>query len=117
MYANSTADNLWADRSKARVLSLLQDRVAQAGVLAENCRSALAVIHKVMFPLNDQPDGLPTLLERFENGEAIYRFVRRHLHCGAQIALSFVRVHYPEVDMELVKTLPPMPSGRTDMTA
>jgi hypothetical protein len=69
-----------------------------------------------MFPLNDQPEGLPALLERFENGEATYRFVRRHLHCGAQVSLSFVQVHYPEVDMELVKTLPPMPSGRTDMT-
>jgi hypothetical protein len=85
-------------------------------VLANTYRSALVVIHKVMFPLNDQPDGLPTLLERFENGEAIYRFVRRHLQCGAQVALSFVWVHYPEVDMELVKTLPPTPSRRTDMT-
>jgi hypothetical protein len=69
-----------------------------------------------MFPLNDQPNGLPALLEWFENGEAIYHFVRRHLHCDAQVALSFVRVHYPEVDMELVKTLPPTPSGCTDMT-
>jgi hypothetical protein len=33
------------------------------------------------------------------------------------VALSFVRVHYPEVDMELVKKLPPMPSGRVDMAA
>jgi hypothetical protein len=69
-----------------------------------------------MFPLNDQPEGLPALLERFENGEATYRFVRRHLHCGAQVSLSFVQVHYPEVDMELVKTLPPTPSGHTEMT-
>jgi hypothetical protein len=70
-----------------------------------------------MFPLNDQPEGLPALLSQFENGEAIYRFVREHLRCGALVALSFVRVHYPEVDMELVKKLPPMPSGRVDMTA
>jgi hypothetical protein len=70
-----------------------------------------------MFPLNDQPDGLPTLLERFANREAIYHFVRRHLHCGAQVALSFVQVHYLEVDMELVKTFPPTPSGRIDMTS
>jgi hypothetical protein len=32
------------------------------------------------------------------------------------VALSFVLVHYPEVDMELVKNLPPTPSGRVDMT-
>jgi hypothetical protein len=83
-------------------LSLLQDRVAQAGVLAEFCRSTLAVIHKVMFPLNDQPGGLPSLLERFENGEAMYHFVHQHLLCGAQVALSFVRDRHPEVDMEAV---------------
>jgi hypothetical protein len=43
-----------------------------------------------MFPLNDQPDGLPALLGRFENGDAIYRFVREHLRYGALVALSFV---------------------------
>jgi hypothetical protein len=78
---------------------------------------ALAVVHQAMFPLNDQPDNLPALLRRFENGEAIYRFGREHLRCGALVALSFMRVHYPEVDMELVKKLPPMPRGHTDMIA
>jgi hypothetical protein len=115
-HANLIVENFWADQSKAELLSLLQDRISQDRVLAETCRSALAVVHKVMFPLNDQPDGLPALLRRFENGEAIYRFVRRHLHCGTQVALSFMRIQYPVVDMELVKRLPPTPSGRTDMT-
>jgi hypothetical protein len=57
------------------------------------------------------------LLGRFENGDAIYRFVREHLHCGALVALSFMRGCYPEVDMELVKMLPLTPSGRVDMDA
>jgi hypothetical protein len=70
-----------------------------------------------MLPLNDQPDGLPALLGRFENGEAIYLFIHEHLRCGALVALSFVRAHYPEVDMNLVKTLPPTPSGRGEMDA
>jgi hypothetical protein len=70
-----------------------------------------------MFPLNNQPEGLSDLLNRFENGEAIYGFVREHLRCGALVALSFVRVHYPEVDMELLKRLSPTPSGRVDMVA
>jgi hypothetical protein len=69
-----------------------------------------------MFPLNDQPSGLPDLLRRFKNGEAIYHFIHQHLQCGALVALSFVQVHYLEVDMKLVKRLPPTPSGRTDMT-
>jgi hypothetical protein len=68
-----------------------------------------------MFPLNNQPDGLPALLDRFENGDAVYRFIREHLRCGALVALSFVRIQYPEVGLELLKTLPPTPSGRVDM--
>jgi hypothetical protein len=116
-HANSVIDNFRADRSKAQTLIVLQDQISQATALAETCRAALATIHQVMLPLNDQPSSLPDLLRRFENGEAIYRFVRQHLRCGALVALSFMRVHYPEVNMKLVKTLPPTPSGRTDMTA
>jgi hypothetical protein len=114
-HANSIADSFWADRSKALKLTVLQDRIAQAGVLAEMSCSALALVHEAMFPLNNQPEGLPTLLDRFENGDAIYSFVREHLRCGALVALSFMRVHYPEIDLELLKTLPPTPSGCVDM--
>jgi hypothetical protein len=116
-HANSIADNFWADRSKAMKLTILQDRIAQAGVLAKTSRAALALVHEAMFPLNSQPDGLPALLDRFENGDAAYHFIREHLRCGALVALSFVRAHYPEVDLELVKMLPPTPSGRVDMDA
>jgi hypothetical protein len=114
-HANSIADNFWADRSKAMKLTILQDRIAQAGVLAETSRAALALVHEAMFPLNNQLDGLPVLLNRFENGDAVYCFIREHLRCGALVALSFVRSHYPEVDLELLKMLPPTPSGRVDM--
>jgi hypothetical protein len=83
--------------------------------LAESSRAALAIVHQVMFPLNDQPEGLSALLSHFEDGEAIYQFVCELLRCGALVALSFVRVHYPEVDMELLKSLPQTPSGRVDI--
>jgi hypothetical protein len=64
-HANSIADNFWADQSKALKLTILQDRIAQVGVLAEMSHSALALVHEVMFPLNNQPEGLPALLDRF----------------------------------------------------
>jgi hypothetical protein len=98
-------------------LTILQDRISQARELAETSRAALALVHQAMFPLNDQPDSLSALLSRFENGEAIYHFICEHFSCGALVALSFVRAHYPEVDMDLVKTLPPTPSGRVEMNA
>jgi hypothetical protein len=71
--------NFWADRSKAIKLTLLQDRVAQAGVLAETSQSTLALVHEAMFPLKNQPKGVSALLGRFENGNAVYSFVREHL--------------------------------------
>jgi hypothetical protein len=114
-FANSTADNFWANSVKARKLTVLQDWITQASALAESSSTALAVVHQVMFPLNNQPIGLSALLSRFEDGEAVYQFVREHLRCGALVALSFVRAHYPEVDMELLKGLPQTPSGRVDM--
>jgi hypothetical protein len=76
-------------------LTILQDRVSQAGELAETSRATLALVHQAMFPLNDQPDGLSALLGRFENSEAIYCFIREHLRCGALVALSYVRARYP----------------------
>jgi hypothetical protein len=114
-HANSIADSFWADRLKALKWTILLDRIAQGGVLAETSRSALTLVHEAMFPLNNQPEGLPALLDRFENGDAVYSFVREHLRCGALVALSFVCVHYPEIDLELLKMLPPTPSGRVDM--
>jgi hypothetical protein len=116
-HANLVADKFWSNRSKAMKLTVLQDRISQAGELAETSRAALALVHQAMFPLNDQPDGLSALLGRFENGKAIYRFIHEHLRCGALVALSFMRARYPEVDMDLVKTLPPTPSGHVEMDA
>jgi hypothetical protein len=116
-HANSITDNFWSTRPKAMKLTILQDRISQAGALAEMSHAALALVHKAMFPLNDRPDGLPSLLNRFENGEAIYRFIHEHLRCGTLVAHSFPRAHYPEVNMNLMKTLPPTPSGRVEMDA
>jgi hypothetical protein len=114
-HANSIADNFWANRSKAMKLTLLQDRIAQAGILAKTSRGALALVYEAMFPLNKQPEGLPALLERFENGSAVYSFIQEHLRSGAVVALAFVHAHYPEVNLELLKTPPLAPSGRFDM--
>jgi hypothetical protein len=74
-HANSIADSFWADRSKALKLTILQDRIAQAGVLAKMSRSALALVHEAIFPLNKQSEGLSALLDRLENGDAVYSFI------------------------------------------
>jgi hypothetical protein len=114
-HANSIADNFWANRSKAMKLTLLRDRIAQAGIMAEMSRGALALVYEAMFPLNKQPEGLPALLEQFENRSAVYSFVREHLRSEAVVALAFMHAHYPEIDLELLKTPPPSPIGRFNM--
>jgi hypothetical protein len=115
-HADPAADILWSDSNKGAVLALLQDRVAQAGKFLESCRAALALVYKVIFPLNRQPQSLGDLMRRFENGTAVYGFLKRCLFCGAQVALSFIRVRYPAVDMRVVGTLPATPSGVTLLT-
>jgi hypothetical protein len=52
-HANSIANNFWADRSKAMKLTILQDRIAQARVLAKTSHATLALMHEAMFPLNN----------------------------------------------------------------
>jgi hypothetical protein len=44
-FANSTADNFWANSAKARKLTVLQDWVTQASTLAKSSRAALAIVH------------------------------------------------------------------------
>jgi hypothetical protein len=44
-HANSVTDSFWANRSKAEALTVLQDQISQAGVQAETCHAALAIVH------------------------------------------------------------------------
>src|SRR5664279_999739 len=78
------APSFWLDRTKGFVLATLQDRVAQVRTFAESCRSALALVHSAMFPLNEQPQGFGALVRKFRNGEAIMGFVREQLVIGAR---------------------------------
>ena len=49
------------------------------------------MVHKALFPLDEQPRGLGALLARFRNGEAAHGFVCAQLVSGAIYALAFVR--------------------------
>jgi hypothetical protein len=64
----------------------------------ESCRIALDHVHHALFPLNDQPQGLWALLERFSHGAQITNFVRQQLVAGAPAALLCVRAHYRSLD-------------------
>jgi len=101
----------WLNRTRGYLLATLQDRVAQVRNLAESCKSALALVHRAMFPLNEQPRGFGALMRKFQNGEAIKGFVRAQLIAGAQVALAFARVHHPSLDLDEIGRGPPAPPG------
>ena len=88
---------------------MLHDRAWRVGLLMETCRSALARVHRALFPLNEQPQCLAALLTRFRDGKAIKKFVRDQLVGGANAALSFVRIHRPHLNLE--KKLEPLALG------
>ena len=91
---------------------MLQDRVGQVEVFFESCRSSLALVHSALFPLDEAPQGLAALMQKFRRGKAIRGFVREQLVAGARVALAFVRVHHPHVNLEVVgRGLPPAPGG------
>ena len=90
---------------------MLQDRVQQVGSLVESCRSALSMVHKALFPLDRQPQGLSALLSRFRNGEAAQGFIRSQLVSGAQYALALVRRRHPYLVLTGIERVPARPDG------
>ncbi|KAM0894989.1 hypothetical protein ACQ4PT_024141 [Festuca glaucescens] len=90
----------WSDRVKARVLALLLDRSWRAVLLLESCRGTLAKVHRAMFPHNEQPQGLPALLSRFQDGEAIQKMLRAQLVGGANMAFAYLRMHWSNFNFE-----------------
>ena len=68
-------------------------------------------MHKALFPLDEQPQGLGALLARFRNGEAAHGFVRAQLVSGAIYALAFVRRRHPYLCMTGMGEFPPQPDG------
>ena len=62
--------SFWSDNARGHVLAVLQDRVQQVVSFVGSCRSALLLVHKALFLLDEQPQRLGALMVRFRNGEA-----------------------------------------------
>ena len=103
--------SFWSDSAQGRVLAVLQDRVQQVVSFVGSCRSALSLVHKARFPLDEQPQGLGALMARFRNGEAAREFVRAQLVSGATNALAFVRRRHPYMCLTGIEEIPPRPDG------
>ena len=91
---------------------LFQDRVEQARKLLVRCRDCLDYFHNALFPLNPCPEGLLKLLEKFRDGSRIFKFIHREMISGAMSALAWVKVHYRQVDLDVVADGLPENNGR-----
>jgi hypothetical protein len=97
---------------------VLQDRVKQVRSFVDSCRSALELVYSSLFPLNDVPQGLGGLMQKFRNGNAIRSFVREQLVAGATAALACARVHYPGLDLAAIgRGVPLQPDGEVTLMA
>ena len=109
--SSGTANDFWTDNKRSHTLALLQDRMSKVDEFVKCCLSALALIYNVMFPRNPQPQGLAALMKAFMHGEAIHKFVRVQLVAGAKVALSWVRVHHPRINLDNISQSLPSPPG------
>ena len=112
-HSAGTCSDFWTDHRRCYTIVLLQDRVSEVGEFIECCRSALAMVYNTMFPRNPQPEGLAGLMEKFKHVEDIHRFIRNQLVAGAKVALSWVHVHHPRIDLEAVSQGLPARRGGT----
>ncbi|KAM0853649.1 hypothetical protein ACQ4PT_050942 [Festuca glaucescens] len=100
----ATAHNVdfWFDRRRTTTMVLLQDRAAAVNEYLEYCRSTLSMVYSTMFPQNDPIEGLDALLQKFSHTKDIRQFVRIQLVVGTKFALSWVLVHQPRIDLDVL---------------
>jgi hypothetical protein len=69
------------------------------------------MVWNTMFPRDPQPEGLVALMERFRGVEVVRRYIRLQLVAGAKVALAFVRIQHPGIDLEAISGDLPLPPG------
>jgi hypothetical protein len=64
------------DKRKAVIVAKFQDRVHQVHRLFDKCYTSLKMIWKTMFPLNEIPPTLLSLMSKFSNAKKVRKLVR-----------------------------------------
>ena len=55
-------------------------------------------------------------MAKFQHGRATRQYVREQMIGGALAALAFTRIHYPEIDLDLIGGGPPFSDGSARVT-
>ena len=97
-----TGSDFWTDHRRCFSIVQLQDRVSQVSEFVEHCRSALSMVYNTMFPRNPAPKDFAELMGKFSRVADIRKFVKLQLVAGAKLALAWVRVHKPKLDVDVI---------------
>jgi hypothetical protein len=97
-----TGVDFWADHRRCFTIVQLQDRVTQVNEFIEYCRSAQAMVYSTVFPRNPAPQDFTELMGKFRRAADIRNFVKIQLVAGAKLALAWVRVHKPTLDIDAI---------------
>ena len=101
-FASSSAGNFWNDNDKGMTVALFQDRIEHCRKLLVRCRDCLDYLHNCLYPLNPCLDGLVKLLEKFRDGSRILKFIYREMISGAWAALARVKIHHPQINLDII---------------
>jgi hypothetical protein len=89
----------WKNQSKAATITKFQDRVQQVHRFFDKCYTGLKMIWKTIFPLNEIPPTLLTLMSKFSNAKKVRKLVRCQLLAGAESSFAFVLSKHPSLDL------------------
>jgi hypothetical protein len=85
----------WTDKRKAVIVAKFQDRVHQVHRFFDKCYTVLKMIWKTMFPLNEIPPTLLSLMSKFSNAKKVHKLGCCQLLAGVEMALAFTLSQHP----------------------
>jgi hypothetical protein len=89
----------WKNQSKAATVAKFQDRVQQVHRFFDKCYTGLRRIWNTMFPLNEVPPTLLTLMSKFSNAKNVRSLIHAQLLAGTEIAFALVLSKHPSANL------------------
>jgi hypothetical protein len=93
---------LWSNRSKAVAMAKFEHRTEKVYYYFDKYNAHLSMVRKTMFLLDQAPETLAALFNRFKTLERIRLLVRKELLAGAELALASVLACHPTLYLEAI---------------
>ena len=93
---------LWSNQSKAVAMAKFEHRAEKVHYYFNKYHAHLSMVWKTMFPLDQAPETLSALFNRFKTPDRVRLLVRKELLAGAELALASVLACHPTIDLEAI---------------